>query len=93
MIYNYRYEERICKLLDFESGKIPYIVSIIGANSFYNNCNDIDKSFQANIADFDNALDKKSDTELEKMSEKSKESIDDVQKRIDEAIKKKYFVK
>lgn len=53
---------RIGKIEDFQSGKRPYLVSMTGSSTFYHNCNSIEDSFNANIADFENALDIPSDT-------------------------------
>ena len=51
-------EERFQKVVDFQNGKLPYIINVTGpVESHFDNCNTIDSSFNANISDFNKALD------------------------------------
>jgi hypothetical protein len=55
-------DKRISRLVDFEKGARPFLVCTDFPNSFVSNCNSIERSFNANLADFAAALDIPSDT-------------------------------
>ena len=55
-------DKRMSRLVDFANRARPFLVCTDFPNSFVSNCNSIEQSFKANLADFAAALDIPSDT-------------------------------
>ncbi len=55
-------QKRLPGVIDFHNGDRPYLVCVSGPATFYTQCNTIEQSFNANINDFNIALDFSSDT-------------------------------
>lgn len=60
--YKRKEEERFERILEFEKGKIPYLLSFQESKSYINHCNNIEDSFLANLSDFNIALNLPSET-------------------------------